>query len=128
MLEPYKNDPHLAPNYLLVKNSDTSMMSINYLDWSMDGTMLTYSGYGTGSIYIVNFDGTGNQKIITKPPFENKMVYGFAPCWMSNNKQIIFVGVKGVSGSTLILGLFVTDIDGTYNIDINITGLYPDCY
>lgn len=128
MLEAYGNDPHKDPTNLLVKNSDPSMLSINYLDWSKDGKMLTYSGYSKGSIYIVNSDGTGNQKIISKHPFENKTVYGFAPCWMSNNKQIIFVGVTGVSGSTLVLGLFVTDINGTYNIDINIPGLYPDCY
>lgn len=128
MLEAYTNDPHKDPTNLLVKNSDPSILSINYLDWSKDGTMLTYSGYEKGSIYIVNSDGTGNQKIITKPPFENKTVYGFAPCWMSNNKQIIFVGVREVSESTLDLGLFVTDIHGTFNIDLNISGLYPDCY
>lgn len=128
MLEAYEKDPHQAPSQLLVKNTDPSILTIEYLDWSMDGTMLTYSGSGTGSIYIVQSDGTGNQKITSKHPFEHYAVHGFAPCWMSNNEQIIYVGVSGVSGSSLILGLFVTDIHGTYNVDLQITGLYPDCY
>lgn len=126
MLEAYEKDPHKAPSHLLVTNSDPSMTNIRHLDWSMDGTMLAYSGSGTGSIYIVHSDGTGNQEITVKHPFEGKAVYGFAPCWMSNNKQIIYVGMKG--DWTTNLGLFVTDIQGTYNVDINISGLYPDCY
>jgi Tol biopolymer transport system component len=127
MFEAYENNPYKNPNNLLVTNSDPSILSIAFLDWCMDGSKLAYSDSGTGDIYIVNSDGTGNQKIIAKHPFENEHVYGFAPCWMSNNKQIIFVGVTGVSGSTLNLGLFVTDISGSYNIDLNIAGLYPDC-
>lgn len=128
MLEAYEKDPHKAPSHLLVTNSDPSLTNIKHLDWSMDGTMLTYSGSGTGSIYIVHSDGTGNQEITVKHPFEGKAVRGFAPCWMSNNKQIIYIGITGSSGWTLNLGLFVTDIHGTYNVDINISGLYPDCY
>ena len=128
MLEAYQNNPYKDPDNLLVTNSDPSLLSIAFLDWSMDGSKLAYSDSGTGDIYIVNSDGTGNQKIITKHPFENEHVYGFAPCWMSNNKQIIFVGITGVNGSTLLPGLFVTDINGSYNIDLNIPGLYPDCY
>lgn len=128
MLEAFENDPTKNPGSLLLINNDPLITSIEYQDWSVDGTKLVYSGFGTGPVYVVHSDGTGNHQIITKHPFENKGVYGFAPCWMTNNNQIIFVGVTGVSGSTLIFGLFVTDINGSFNIDLNIPGQYPDCY
>jgi len=128
MLEAYEKDPHQAPSHLLVTNSDPSLFRIHHLDWSKDGMMLTYSEDGMGSIYTVHSDGTGNQKITSKPPLKEKAVYGFAPSWMPDNQQIVYVGVKGVSGSTLIFGLFVTDLHGTYNVALNITGRNPDCY
>lgn len=129
MLEAYENDPQKDPNSLLVTNSDPLLSQINYMDWSMDGSKLVYSEHSAYSpIYVVNSDETGNQEIILKSSDASKKLYGFAPCWMANSTQIIYTGVTGVSGSTLIFGLFVTDINGSYKVDLNIPGEYPDCY
>ena len=46
---------------------------------------------------------------------------------MSNGEQIIYTGPTGAEGSNLILGLFVTDFEGTYNVDIQIKGKESDC-
>jgi len=129
MLEPFKNDPQSDSNNLLVKNNDPMLLSIDYMDWSMDGSKLVYSGPDYFShLYFVNSDGTGNHEIILSGSELYKKISGNAPCWMSNNTQIIYAGVAGVYGSTLIPGLFVTDINGSFNVDLNIQGNVPDCY
>lgn len=126
MLEAFENNPQSNPSNLLITNSDV-FGAIECMDWSMDGSMLVYSG-GLG-IYTVNSDGSENQKIILKYPFEDRTVDGYAPCWMSNNNQIIFVSLAGINNDfTLIYGLFVTDINGSYKVDLKIPGEYPDCY
>lgn len=126
MMDAFENDPRKDPNSLLVTNNDPLITTIEYLDWNVDGSMLVYSGGGPSPIYIVNSSGSGNQKIVLKD--SSKKLIGFAPCWMSNSNQIIYIGITGVNGSSLIFGLFVTDINRSYSVDINISGLYPDCY
>jgi WD40 repeat protein len=125
LLTPYETNPTKDPVNLLA----STIGSIESMDWNSDGSMLAYSG-GTfyDPIYIVNSDGTGNHQIILKSSDPSKILTGIGPCWMSNNKQIIYTGVTGVDGSTLIPGLFVTDVDGSYKVDLNIAGMHPDCY
>ncbi len=101
---------------------------VEYMDWNADGSKLVYSGFGYGSVFTINSDGSENQKIITKGVFKNEPVYGCAPCWMPDGQQIIYEGVTGTEGSTLIPGLFVTEPEGAYNVNIKIEGKKPDCH
>jgi Tol biopolymer transport system component len=125
LIQPYEK--------FLVKNQDNLLLTTNtdieYMNWSKDGKMLAYSEKGySGSIYIINSDGTGNRKLILHDLYKDEKVNGCAPCWSSNNEQIIYAGVTSVSGSTLIPGLFVTDISGSYKVDIKVAGVLPDWY
>ncbi|MDD4756945.1 MAG: hypothetical protein PHG29_12765 [Prolixibacteraceae bacterium] len=120
VINAFENNPQKE---LLVNTEDF----VEYMDWNAVGSRLVYSGSGLSSIFTINFDGTGNQKIVTKGAFEKETVLGFAPCWMSNGEQIIYTGPTGAEGSNLILGLFVTDFEGTYNVDIQIKGKESDC-
>lgn len=120
MINAFEDNPNKE---LLVTTEDF----VEYMDWNTDGSKLVYSGFGYGSVYTINFNGTENQKIITKGIFEKEPVFGFAPCWMSNGNQIIYVGITGIEGSTLIPGLFVTETEGAYNVNLEIEGTKPDC-
>lgn len=120
MVNAFESDSTQIPDNLLVTVADPLIFRIDNMDWSTEGSKLAYSENSYySSIYIVNSDGTNNHKIMSN---------GFGPCWMSNNEQLIFTGATGVNGSTLISGLFVTDINGSYKVDLKIPGEYPDCY
>lgn len=119
MIPPFVDNP---PKELLVNTT------ADYLDWTSDGSKLVYSGSGYGSIYTVNVDGSENQKIVSKGVFATKKVMGYAPSWMANGEQIVYTGIKGTSGTSLVLGLFATDTNGSYIVDIDINGVEPDCY
>lgn len=119
MIPPFVDNP---PKELLVNTT------ADYLDWTSDGSKLVYSGSGYNSIYTVNVDGSENQKIVSKGVFATKKVMGYAPSWMANEEQIVYAGIKGTSGTSLVVGLFATDTNGSYIVDIDINGVEPDCY
>jgi hypothetical protein len=119
IFDAYSTHPHDNPGSLKYYDKNEPISTVSYLDWSSDGSKLVYSGSSTYDyMYIINADGSGNRKIKAR---------GMAPCWMSNNRQIIYTGVTNVENTRLILGLFVTDMDDSYEIDLNIKGMWPDC-
>ena len=128
IFEAFGSDPRNSAN-LLITSDENSLIGIEYMDWSMDGSMLAYSGVDCGSIFIINHDGTDNREIILKEPFQDEEIYGFAPCWASNNKQIIYTSLgEQIDFLTWYYGLYVTDIDGSYKVNLNIRGNFPDWY
>jgi Tol biopolymer transport system component len=125
LFDAFGNDPREYQENLLVTTSVTG--TIEYMDWSIDGSMLAYSeGNVYSRIYVVNSDGTGNQEIILKDLYKDDELRGYAPSWAPGNKQIVFTGITGVSGTTLIPGLFVTETNGSYLVDIKTPGELPD--
>jgi hypothetical protein len=76
---------------------------------------------------ISQINSANDKSIYVIDAFEKETVLGFAPCWMSNGEQIIYTGPTGAEGSNLIFGLFVTDFEGTYRVDIQIKGKESDC-
>ncbi len=83
----------------------TSRNIVEYLDWNSDGSQLLYS-HINDDIFIINSDGSGQRKIPD--------IFGHAPCWSKDGKYVMFTGIAGTSGSTLIFGIFVTDTDGSF--------------
>jgi Tol biopolymer transport system component len=79
---------------------------VEYLDWNSDGSKLLYSKSSLSCIYIINSDGSGNREI--------PKILGHAPCWSQDGEYILFTGMAGASGSTLIFGIFVTDTEGSF--------------
>jgi Tol biopolymer transport system component len=131
LFDSFDNNPQKETANLLVSwqlPGQTPMpASVRYMDWSPDGTMLAYSDEGGSEhIFIIDHDGTDNREIFLKDLYKDEEVRGFAPSWALNSKQIVFTGVTGMSGSTLIFGMFVTDINGSYLVDIGIPGELPD--
>lgn len=119
VFDPFSNDPHNNQGNLKYSDKNELISTVSYLDWSSDGSKLVYSGSDLhSSIHIINADGTGIRKINFK---------GYAPCWMSNNKQIIYTGITKVQKFEYIQGLMVTDMDEVYEIDLKISGKLPDC-
>jgi Tol biopolymer transport system component len=119
VFDAYNTHPHDNPDNLIFSGKDQNISTVSYMDWSGDGSKIVCSGGSTYDyINIINADGSGNRKIKSR---------GMAPCWMSNNRQIIYTGVTNVVNTRLIFGLFVTDIDGSYDIDLKIKGMWPDC-
>ncbi len=100
MIEPY--DTELKSQFSL-----TSGGIVEYLDWNSDGSKLLYSYSSNSDIFIINSDGSGNRDIPS--------IYGHAPCWSRDGKNILYTGIAGTSGSTLIFGIFVTDTEGSFN-------------
>ena len=127
MFQPYANDPQADPGNLLLADS-TETITFAHMDWCLDGSMLAYSGEGFGAVYIVNADGTDNREIILKGIYQDEFIAGFAPCWAHNNRQIVFTSSTGASGTNLLPGLFVTDIEGSYKVNIDIEGHLSDWY
>ncbi len=97
MIEPF--DTNLK-NHIPV----TTGGRIQFLDWNSDGSKLLYS-YSNDDIFIINSDGSGHRKIPN--------INGHAPCWSRDGEYILYTGTAGTSGSTLIFGIFVTDINGS---------------
>ena len=128
MIEAFSKDPHEGQNKPIYSTKGSPIITISHLDWSPDGSMLVYSEDDFGSIFTINSDGSNNQEIILKGVYEGESIYGYAPCWMSNNEQIIFYGSKAVKLWTMYNGLFVTDINGSYKVDLDIAGWFPDCF
>ncbi len=131
LFDAFDNNPQKATNNLLVSwqlPGQTLMpASVRYMDWSPDGSMLAYSDEGGSEhIFIIDYDGTDNREIILKDLYKDEEVRGFAPSWALNSRQIVFTGITGMSGSTLISGMFVTNINGSYLVDIDIPGELPD--
>ena len=121
----YENNPPKTQENLLLSSGG----NIEYMDWSRDGSKLAYSGSDYySSIYVVNSDGSDNMEVILKGLYKDEEVRGIVPCWSSNNEQIIYAGITGVAGSTLIPGLFVTDIYGSYKVNISLAGEFPDWF
>jgi hypothetical protein len=119
IFDAYTSNPHNNPGNLKFSDKNEQISTVSHLDWSSDGSKIVYSG---GSTYdymnIINADGSGSRKMKAR---------GMAPCWMSNNRQIIYTGVTNVVNTRLIFGLFVTDVDDSYEIDLKISGKLPDC-
>ena len=125
LFKTYENNPPKSQENLLLSSAG----SIEYMDWSRDGSKLAYSGSDYySSIYVINSDGSDNMEIILMGLYKDEEVRGIFPCWSSNNEQIIYAGATGVKGSTLIPGLFVTDIFGSYKVNISIAGEFPDWF
>lgn len=128
MIEAFDKDPHEGNNKPIYSTVGNSIITIFHLDWSPDGSMLVYSEDDFGPIYTINSDGSNNKEVVLKGVYEGEDIYGYAPCWMSNNEQIIFYGSKAVKLGTMYNGLFVTDINGSYKVDLDIAGWFPDCF
>jgi Tol biopolymer transport system component len=99
MIEPY--DIKLKNQFSL-----TSGGIVEFLDWNNDGSKLLYSYSSWDDIFIIKSDGSGNRDIPN--------ILGHAPCWSKDGEYILFTGIAGASGSTLISGIFVTDVNGSF--------------
>jgi Tol biopolymer transport system component len=114
MIEPYNTE-------LKIKVTHTSGDIIEYLDWNSDGSkfLYSYSSYYS-DIFIFNTDGSGNREIPN--------IMGLAPCWSKDGEYILYTGIGGISGSTLISGIFVTDINGSFTKLLYKNAGYCDWY
>lgn len=79
---------------------------VEYLDWNSDGSKLLYSHSSLSRILVINSDGSGNREI--------PQILGHAPCWSGDGAYILYTGMAGASGSTLIFGIFATDVNGSF--------------
>jgi len=98
----------------------SGLYQIEHLDLNNEGTEFLLSGSSYNDIYSFNIN-TGVNKQIPN-------IYGLCPCWSPDGNYILYTGVSGVSGSTLIPGLFVTDIEGTFEKELLKNAGYSDWY
>lgn len=127
LFDAFSNNPQENQDNLLVTTSVNS--TIEHMDWSFDGSMLTYSEYGvSGHIYVVNANGSENRELKLKGIYAGEKLFGYAPCWASNNNQIVFCGITDWDYFDIDCGLLVTDITGSYVVDLKIPGELPDWY
>jgi Tol biopolymer transport system component len=102
MVEPFENTP--VRQFPI----GTDMrLGIEHMDWNSNGIKLSYSFDDIGDLFIVNADGSENKEIPD--------ISGMAPCWSRDGNFIIYIGITGSSGiGMFITGIFVTDINGTF--------------
>ncbi|MCG6186553.1 hypothetical protein [Maribellus maritimus] len=86
--------------------SVTGIYGIEFMDWNKAGSALLLSDSSYNDIYILNTN-TGD---IT--PIPN--LYGLAPCWSADGKYIIYTGISEHNGAALVPGLFVSDVNGSF--------------
>jgi Tol biopolymer transport system component len=100
MIEPFDTE-------LKNKISLNSGGIVEYMDWNSDGSKLLYSYSSFARISIINSDGSGNREI--------PEILGYAPCWSKDGAYILYTGIAGASGSTLIPGIFASDTNGSFD-------------
>ncbi|QGY43190.1 hypothetical protein GM418_05805 [Maribellus comscasis] len=86
--------------------SVTEIYGIEFLDWNKAGSALLLSDSSYNDIYIL----ITNTGVIT--PIPN--LYGLAPCWSADGKYIMYTGISEHNGSALVPGLFVSDVNGSF--------------
>lgn len=101
MVEPFE----ITPSRQFPIGTDM-MLGIEHMDWNSNGTKLTYSFDAYGEVFIVNADGSDNKKVPD--------IYGYNPRWSNDGKFLMYQGSAGLDGSTIIPGLFVTDLNGSF--------------
>lgn len=114
MIDPYENTP--------VKQIqiEAGWGAVEYMDWNFDGTKLIYSLGSYGDIFVTDVDGSDN--------YEIPEIYGLAPCWSKDDKLIMYQGSAGLDGSTIIPGVFVSDVNGSFEKLLLKNAKNPDWY
>ncbi len=99
----------------------TLAFPFKFMDWNAAGSklLLSHDVYHS-EIYVLDFN-TGEFSIIPN-------IYGMAPCWSPDGKYIMYTGVSGLDGSTIIPGLFMTDIEGSFETLLITDAAYSDWY
>jgi len=95
--------------------------AFEFMDWNSEGSKLLLSpDVYYEDIEVLDFN-TGKFTSIPN-------ISGIAPCWSPDGKYIMYTGISGVNGSTLVPGLFVTNMQGSFeHLLIKVAG-YSDWY
>ncbi len=81
--------------------------NFEYIDWNKDGSKLLLSTSAYYNEIEVLDANTGEYSNVPN-------VHGLASCWSPDGKYIMYTGISGHNGLRLIPGLFVTDINGSF--------------
>jgi len=125
MFETYDKDPHADSNNLIVIKDS---VFIRNLDWSKDGSKLIYSSSSNISFYAIDSAITNNHEIILNDLYDDEKVGLRAPFWSSNNKQIMYSWITRRNNEMKSNGIYVTDINGSYNVKVLDEGTIHDWY
>ncbi len=95
----------------MLTGSIGSYASYSYLDWSPDGTQLTYTftpdrRASWERLYIIKADGTGARQVLSDP----RAFLEYSPAWSPNSKQIVFTSYYEQNRG---MSVYVINADGT---------------
>nr|WP_321353766.1 hypothetical protein [uncultured Draconibacterium sp.] len=105
----------------IAANTITSSYAFEFMDWNTSGSKLLLSPSSFyNDIYLLDAN-TGEYTTIPN-------IKGQAPAWSPNGNYVMYTGISGVDGSTLIPGLFVSDLDGSFEKLLLTDAGYSDWY
>jgi len=99
----------------------TTTYSFTYMDWNPDGSKLLLSASSLSHALYVLDVSTGEFTQIPE-------IYGLALSWSSDGKYIMYTGISGHSGMNLVFGLFISDVEGSFEKLLISDAGYSDWY